>query len=93
MKNVILGLALISSAAMSSAYACSAPEAQFIGIVKNATAECTYEIEFTMYNPSMVCPLSIDEALTVYTDKSCTLKNGDQVSGVLVVKDGNLEIE
>ena len=92
MKNIILGLALISSSAISSAFACS-PEAQFIGTVNNVTAECTYEINFTMFNPSMVCPLSIDEALTVYTDKNCAVKNGDIVSGILVVKDNKVEIE
>ncbi len=93
MKNVILGLALISTAAMSSAFACS-PEAQFIGTVTKVAADCSYEINFSDYNHSQVCPLSIDEALvTRFENKNCALKDGDAVSGYLIVQDGKVVIE
>lgn len=84
MKNIILGLALTSTALFSTAQACQ-QEAQFIGTVTNVSADCSYKIDFSMYNVSMVCPLGIDEALmTRFKDASCTLKNGDQVSGILI---------
>lgn len=93
MKNVILGLALISMSAMSSAFACTG-EAQFIGKVADRTADCTYVIDFTSYQASGVCPLAMDEALGFrYEDKNCSLKDGDIVSGYLVVVDGKIVIE
>lgn len=93
MKNIILGLALISAAAMSSAFACS-PEAQFIGTVTNVSADCSYEIDFSAYNHSQICPLGIDEALvTRFENKNCALKDGDAVSGYLIVKDSKVVIE
>lgn len=93
MNNIVLGLALIFMSAMSSAFACS-PEAQFIGKVTDVEADCTYSINFTLYNESGVCPLSIDEALaTRFENRSCTLKNGDVVSGYLIIKDERVVIE
>lgn len=93
MKNIILGLVLISTAAMSSAFACS-PEAQFIGNVTKVAADCSFEIEFSAYNESVVCPLSIDEALaTRFENKSCSFTNGDFVSGYLIVKEEKIVIE
>ena len=93
MKNVILGLALVSMSAMSSAFACS-PEAQFIGKVRYVSANCTYSIDFTFYNESRVCPLSIMDAEGArFEDKTCSLKEGELVSGYLVIKDNKIVIE
>ncbi|MBC7712447.1 MAG: hypothetical protein H7177_03865 [Rhizobacter sp.] len=82
MKNAILVLALFSSV---TAIACQ-QEAQFIGKVTNySKTDCSYDINFSMFNSSYVCPLDIDEAGPArLTDKSCSLKNGDPISGVLI---------
>lgn len=72
-------------------------EAQFIGQVKNynviqkseSIMECYYQIEYSMFNSSYVCPLVIGEvSYLTFQDHSCSLKNGTQVSGILT-KDEN----
>lgn len=95
MKKLMLGLTVIAAAASFSANACdfgAQPEAQYIGKVKNfaqvqkseSLVECTYQIEFTRFDSSMVCPLDIDEVYSeTFQDYSCSLKNGDQVSGYM----------
>ena len=99
MKPFILCL-LLSYAANS--FSCEIQEAQFIGTVQNlnefqngtANKKCTFQIEFTMLNPSYVCPLVIGEISTViFADDSCELKNGQAVSGILKKVDGIVEIE
>jgi hypothetical protein len=79
-----------------NAFADSAPcqeEAQFIGKVKNIKplnqdwSMCSFQIEFTMYNESMVCPLNSGEAdHQTFYDAGCNYKDGEQVSGYLVRK-------
>ena len=84
MKTLILALFTVIAL---PAFACL-EEAQFIGTIteyKKVATECSYKIDFSMYNESMVCPLNSGEASTVeFKDESCVLKDGDQVSGVLV---------
>jgi hypothetical protein len=47
-----------------------------------------------VFNPSSVCPLDIEDTANVqFSDYSCTLHNGDQVSGVLVRKGGYISIQ
>jgi hypothetical protein len=83
-------------------FACVQQEAQFIGNVKNFQKvavdqyiyDCSYQIDFTMFNPSYVCPLVVGEvSMTRFEDLNCSLKNGDQVSGVLIKKDDLVTIE
>ena len=48
---------------------------------------CAYQIEFTRFQPSMVCPLNDGEvSVHRFEDTSCQLKDGQQVRGVLVNK-------
>jgi hypothetical protein len=103
MKNLMLTLALASAAFLSTTVqACEQQEAQFIGNVKNhseiqrseTTSECFYEIEYSMFNSSFICPLDIDEVLTEhFQDYECKLKNGDQVSGVIVKLNDKIILE
>lgn len=99
MKNLVLAIGFLFSA--GSALACN-PEAQFIGTVTEYSKdrldqnviECSFKIEFNDYKESGVCPLSYSDAATTrFADTSCSLKNGDQVSGYLIVKDGQVVIE
>lgn len=88
-------VAAVLFASVGSAMACDQQEAQFIGLVKNySAANCSFEIEYSMFNPSYVCPLVPGEVSSLkFTDAACGLKNGDQVSGVLVKKDDSVVIE
>lgn len=91
-------LSVVLLLAGTSAFACGQQEAQFIGKVMNHAKTqngCTFEIYFTMYNVSGVCPLDEGEvAGTRFVDASCSLKDGAAVSGYLVKKDGgNVYIE
>ncbi len=99
MKNLVLAIGFLFSA--GTALACN-PEAQFIGKVTEYSkdhldqnvVECSFKIKFTDYKESIVCPLSFYEAEeTRFVDTSCGLKNDDQVSGYLIVKDGQIVIE
>lgn len=99
MRQFLMTLVLMSSV---SALACETQEAQFIGRVKNASTAyltdaapiCSYEIEYSVFNPSSVCPLDIDAVAGFqFSDSSCTLRNGDAVSGVLVQKGEDVVIQ
>lgn len=89
MKQILLSiLALISL----KAAACKTPEAQFIGHIKNYTetqrsesiVECSFEIQFSSYQASEVCPLDAVEVVSYqFPDPTCSLKDKDAVSGVL----------
>lgn len=87
--------------AASTTFACGQQEAQFIGNVINqskiqsgSSTSCTFEITYSMFNYSMVCPLDEGEVYGVkFEDAACSLKNGDQVSGILIKKDGAVYIE
>lgn len=101
MKKLVL--ALFVTVGSVAAQASCLQEAQFIGLVKNysevkkgeSVKECFYQIEYTMFNSSMVCPLSIDEVYShVFQDPSCSLKDGTQVSGIMNKNEnGKVEIE
>lgn len=75
--------------ASSSAFACD-PEAQFIGNVSEYDhATCTYRIRYTFFHHSTLCPLDRAEASTwTFEDNTCSLKEGDRISGYLV-KEGD----
>ena len=99
MKNLICIATLIFAA---QAFSCEQYEAEFIGKVKNQVSiarsesitECFYEVEYSLFNASYICPLDIDVVSTnKFQDYNCSLKNGDQVSGVLVLKNNVLIVE
>lgn len=99
MKNLVIAIGFLFSA--GAALACN-PEAQFIGKVTEYSKdrldqnviECSFKIDFTDYKESGVCPLSYGEASEArFADTSCSLKNGDEVSGYLIVKDGQVVID
>ena len=93
MKTLLIAATIFLG--INSTFACSNPEAQFIGnVTEYSQSECTFKIKFTMYNESMLCPLISGEASsTVFVDKNCSLKNGDFVSGYLVMNEGKVIIE
>ncbi len=101
MKNLFLASILLGSLNVS-AFDCTQSEAQFIGKIKSTRVEridqgvrdCFHKLDFSLFNSSMVCPLDIDEALNLEVfDYNCQLSEGSEVSGVLVLKDGQLVIE
>lgn len=99
MKGLIVAISVLASYA---ALACQ-PEAQIIVHVKDVvktTQGCSFGLSLDynrgdMWNMSYVCPLDYDVASSVsLTDASCSLKNGDVISGVLVQKeDGSFDLE
>jgi hypothetical protein len=85
---------LTTTGALADQPACQ-EEAQFIGSVRNhqqQTADgsmCSFQMDFSQYNESMVCGLNDADASTaLFFDAGCTMKDGDQVSGYLVKKWG-----
>lgn len=99
MKKLVLAMGILFS--VGSALACN-PEAQFIGKVTEYRKirvdqnvfDCSFKIQFTDFKPSMVCPLDYADAdVTNFVDESCSLKNGDFVSGYLVIKGDQIVIE
>lgn len=86
MKSVI---ALLSLTLSYSVLACN-QEAQFIGKVHsvrvNEKSECVFQVNnYKWFGPSYVCPLTPGEVSGAeFVDKNCSLKNGDEVSGVFV---------
>ena len=94
MKNLIMTVSLVATAFITtSGYACQ-EEAQFMGTIKNKSADCSFEINFELFNSSIVCPLDIEDADSIrFENKDCSFKNGDSVSGVLVKKDNQIVIE
>lgn len=101
MKNLFLSLGFLLTA--HSALACSNPEAQFEGVVTNhqeytsyeVIIECYYNIKFTDYKTSGVCGLDEQAAKTAeFFDAKCSLKDGDLISGYLVLdQDGQIVVE
>lgn len=86
------------------AFECSQNEAQFIGNVTELKVtridqgiwDCTYKISFTRFNPSIVCPLDMElAAQEEFQDYNCSRQftNGDEISGILVEKNGSIFIE
>ncbi len=99
MKNLFLAIGFLFS--IGSALACN-PEAQFIGKVTEYKKEridqnmfdCSFKISFTDYKESGVCPLAYaDAVVTEFVDATCSLKNGNDISGYLIVKDNQIVIE
>jgi hypothetical protein len=79
-----------------------APEAQFIGTVKNFSAvqkseslvECTYQIEFSLFNPNQLCPLLLEETTEhQFIDSDCSHQNGEMLSGVLSKRGSFIVVE
>lgn len=102
MKSFIALAALSLISVSSFALECRSLDAQYIGKVKEyrvvekseSTKECFYKIEFSMFNSSYICPLDIDEVYSFeFQDQSCSLKNGDQVSGIVSNLDGKIVLE
>lgn len=103
MKALIFSLfSFISLSAF--AFECTQNEAQFIGKVVEYQKDrvdqnifdCSYKIEFSQLNVSLVCPLSEAEAFEArFEDTNCELKNGDFISGYLVqdLKTSKITIE
>jgi len=93
MKTLLLIMALYLN--MNTTNACSKPEAQFIGnIVDYNNKDCSFKVDFTMFNESIVCPLNSGEASDArFVDKTCSFKNGDLISGFLIIVDEKVVIE
>lgn len=98
--------ALITSALISTSFAseCKQNEAQFTGHVTELKIlkidqgvwDCTFKISFTRFNPSIVCPLDFNRAANEeLQDYNCSRRftNGDEISGILIEKNGYIAIE
>jgi len=101
MKNLFLA-SLIFGSLNAVAFDCTQSEAQFIGKIKSTRVEridqgvrdCFHKLEFSLFNSSMVCPLDVVDASNLeLTDFDCQLSEGAEVSGVLILKNGELTIE
>jgi hypothetical protein len=80
-------------------------EAQFISKVKSLTKDytgCVVKIDLNntkIYNPSMVCPLEIEEVVAegiqvgLRDGHDCAFDVGDEISGVIVRKNSKLILE
>lgn len=96
MKSLMLTLAIALSAQTASAAYCAKPEAQFRGVVSEveSTNGCSFKIAFAEYAESEVCGLDISLASsTKYSDPTCSLSVGTEISGYLVVKNGVVVID
>ena len=103
MKAIISSAVAVVSLAGSIALSdCVAYEAQFIGKVteinkvvgENGTLDCTVKIgEFRFFQENMLCPLDESTASSVLAPaRSCDLKVGEEVSGILSVdNDGRVK--
>lgn len=82
-------IALFSLAFSYSIFACT-QEAQFIGTVVShrvkSNNECVFQVEgYRWFGPSYVCPLVPGEVSGYqFSDATCSLKNGDEISGVFI---------
>ena len=89
MHSVLSTLFII--AAGSAAHACLG-ELQFQGYARNVEG-CKFQVYFRMARPNQVCPIileDIKEKITGY----CGVKEGDEVSGVIVRhEDGSYSID
>lgn len=86
----------------SASWGCPQQEGQFFGIVRDhqnlkqsqGSSRCSFELELTSFQSSFVCPLFPGEVSTLrIEDPQCQLREGDQLSGILVLKNGILTIE
>lgn len=96
MKSFFLTLAVALSAQTASAAFCPKPEAQFRGVISEvqSTNECTFKIAFTDYAESEVCPLDVSLASsTKFSDPTCSLTVGTELSGYLIIKNGAVVID
>jgi hypothetical protein len=92
MKMMIL--IVIATLAPVLSNACSA-EIQVIGKAKNVQG-CRFEIEYTMYSPSLVYALNEDQAEDSFAKSitgDCSVKEGDDVSGVLMWPNGEMLLD
>lgn len=102
-SNLLIIFSLVMVALTSNAYDCKQKEAQFMGTVVNVqkdyldqnVVECYFQIEFSSYSPHALCPLDYLNAASVkHLASSCqSVKEGDEVSGVLVQKNSFIYIE
>ncbi|MGZ5280530.1 MAG: hypothetical protein ACXWC9_11330 [Pseudobdellovibrionaceae bacterium] len=101
MKTLILSFAaLLISFSVQASSECTQEEAQFNGEIvdiqpvdENSSA-CTYRIEFSELTSSIACPMNEEHAwLSRLDSATCSLKEGEAVSGYLIFKDGILSIE
>jgi hypothetical protein len=102
MKTIlVIGAALFT---IATAQACEVNSAQFIGKVRDlkvvwmdqGVRDCVFKIEFTQFQPAFACPVYPGEATyREFTDYDCqrNLSNGDQVSGVILEKDGQYQLD
>jgi hypothetical protein len=89
--------------ASSFAFACDQQEMQFMGKAThvnhhrfnlNSRQICTYEIELTMANSSVTCPLVEGEVAGIrFVDSNCLLQEGSNISGVIVRKNSTFWVE
>ncbi|MES2966052.1 MAG: hypothetical protein V4760_19375 [Bdellovibrionota bacterium] len=95
-KLTLLAMTLTLTSSLP-ALSCAPEEAQFIGQVTstetNDLGVCMIKVgNFSFYNESKICPLNSVDAINLAIPVSdCTMKTGDEVSGVISVdKDGRV---
>lgn len=98
MKAFIAFLLLSGLAAHAQAgFDCTQYEAQFIGKVKSIEKKgdsCIVKASFRFFNESQICPLDMAQVMVDgFEPRSCDLKLDDEISGILVEKDGRIFVE
>lgn len=99
-KTLLMVLVAVSS---SMAFASDKQEAQVIGTAKRVangdgqSSSCSFSLKFKHYRESNACKscgLSESEASeAILEDVKCKVADGQEVSGVLVKKDGKISLE
>ena len=98
----IIFILCLSSTAYS--FSCEQNEAQFIGkvtqlreeIIDQAVRDCYVKIDFRYFNENILCPLDrMTAEFSEIKDYDCQrhLEAGQEVSGILIEKNGDLFIE
>lgn len=104
MKAMISAMVLLVSSSSVYAYSCTQNEAQFMGTVKELRVvkidqgirDCYYKINFLDYRLHGLCPLHESVAAnTELLDSDCSmgLENGQDISGYLVEKNGEVFLD
>lgn len=98
----VFGVSSSAFAQSSADIACDQYEAQFSGVVTevnqkrstNGEVVCRFKAQALTYNVSWVCPLPLVTLnLNYVVDSNCSKSVGDEVSGILVLRDGVIRLE
>lgn len=105
LKSLLLMTLLISSSSTVYSMECQQREIQIQGFAKVLDPElgdvhetiCRFQIDFSKpirFSVSQVCPLDLDPLREVqFIDADCEIKQGAEVSGVIVEKNGIYSFE